>query len=247
MTHISRRACLLGAGTIAVSTSGVRAAPWATEVGVYTEPTLAPAVRAAGRFFTARHGAGVAVLTAPAPLLLEQIQHNAAHDVLIVPAAFMDQAVARGYVRAESRRDAWHDDLVIAAAAGASGGQDARALLGRGTIAVTDPTVAATLDGRAVLDGLGLGVTAHVQGVGSTADAAFMVAQGTVKLGLVYVTDVRANPALSVAAILAAAPVVFAMGMNPAPPSRNAQAFMDFLATDAAMAELAHWGLGFAA
>jgi molybdate transport system substrate-binding protein len=246
MTKISRR-CLLGAGMIALSAPGARAAPWATEVGVYAEPTLAPALRAAGRLFTSRHGAGVAVLTAPAALLLEQIQHNAAHDVLIVPAAYMDQAVARGYVRARSRRDAWRDELVIAMAAGASGGQDAHALLARGTIAVTDPTIASTLDGRAVLDGLGLGATARVQGVGSTADAAFMVARGTVLLGLVYLTDVRADPSLSVAAKLAAPPVTFAMGMNPAPPSRNAQAFMDFLATDAATAELRHWGLGLAA
>jgi hypothetical protein len=42
---------------------------------------------------------------------------------------------------------------------------------------------------------------------------------------------------------LAAAPVVFATGSNPAPPSRNAQAFLDFLATDAAIAELRRAGL----
>ncbi len=240
---VTRRAIMLGAGITALSASASRAAAWATDVGVYTEPTLVPALRAAGRIFTGLHGAGVAVLAAPAPLLLEQIQHNAAHDLLIVPASFMDDAVRRGYVEARSRRDGWRDDLVIAAASGTDTGQDARILLARGTIAVTDQTVASTLDGHAVLEALGLTSFSHVQGVANTSDAAFMVATRAVPLALVYQTDVQADRRLAVAARLAAAPVVFATGLNPAPPSRNAQAFMDFLATDAAIAELRRAGL----
>ena len=244
MIHLTRRAALAGATLFA---SAAHAAPWATDVGIYSEPTLAPALRAAGRLFTSRHGAGVAVLTAPAPLLLDQIQHNAAHDLLIVPASFMDEAVRLGYVRQQSRKDTWRDSLVIAARAGGPGGQDPKAVLAHGIIAVTDQTVASTLDGGGVLNASGLAAVARVQGVGSTADAAFMVAHGTVPLCLVYLTDVRADPSLSVAATLPVAPVVFATGLNPSPPSRNAQTFMDFLATDEAMAVLRRSGLEFAA
>ncbi len=237
---------LLGGGAAAVAVTAAHAGGWAADVGIYAEPTLAPGLRAVGRLFTAKHGAGVAVLTAPAPLLLEQIQHNAAHDLLIVPASFMDEAVKLNYVRAQTRQDSWRDKLVIAAAAGAplgnSGGLPA--LLGLGTVAVTDATVAATLDGHAVLRALSLTGAAHVQGVANTADGAFMVATGALAMALVYLTDVRANPRLAVAATLdAAPPVLFAVALNPDPPSRNAQAFLDFLATEPAKERLRHAGL----
>jgi len=241
-----RRRALLSGGVAVLAVTAARAGGWATDVGVYAEPTLAPAVRAAARLFTARHGAGVAVLTAPAPLLLEQIRHNAAHDVLIIPASLMDEAVKRNYVRPQTRRDAWRDKLVIAGAAGsaqASSG-NLNALLRRGPIAITDATVASTLDGHAVLDALGLTGSAHIQGVANTADAAFMVASGALPLALVYLTDVRANRTLEIAANLdTAPPVTFASALNPDPPSRNAQAFLDFLATEPAVAQLRLAGL----
>jgi ABC-type molybdate transport system substrate-binding protein len=158
----------------------------------------------------------------------------------------MDEAAKLNYVRPATRRNAWRDALVIAGAAGAPVGssQSLTSLLGQGTIAVTDATFASTLDGHAVLDALGVTASAHVQGVANTGDGAFMVATGALPLALVYLTDVRANPRLAVAATLnSASPVTFAVALNPDPPSRNAQAFLDFLATEPAAEELRRAGL----
>jgi ABC-type molybdate transport system substrate-binding protein len=246
MSGVGRRHLLLGAGVTVLTATAARAGNWANDVGIYTEPTLAPALRGVGKLFTTQFGPGVAVLTAPATLLLEQIRHNAAHDLLIVPASFMDQAASLRYIAAPTRRDGWHDRLVITAAANGATVRPSSlaALLAGGSIAVTDATVASSLDGHAVLDTLGLSHTAAIVGVANTEDAAFMVRTGAVHFALVYETDVRANPALVVAAKLdATPPAQFAVALNPDPPSRNAQAFMNFLSDSRAVAVLRDAGL----
>jgi ABC-type molybdate transport system substrate-binding protein len=246
MTVLARRALLLGGSVAMLAATAVRAEGWATDVGVYTEPTLAPAIGAAGRLFTARHGPGVAVLTAPAPLLLAQIQHNSAHDLLIVPSAFMDEAAKRDYVQPGTRHDAWRNRLVIATAAGVAPNKtnSLTDMLAGGPIAITDPTQASTLDGHAVLDTLGLTASAHVLGVANTGDAVFMVTTGAARFALVYLTDVRANRGLVVAATLdAVPPVTYSVALNPHPPSRNAQGFLDFLGTGPVVAGLREAGL----
>ena len=236
-----------GAGCLVATAA--RAGAWARDVGVYAEPTLAPGLRAVGRAFTAEQGAGVAVLTAPAPLLLAQIQHNAAHDLLIVPASFMDQAALLKYVQPRSRRPAGRNRLVVVAAAGTlpPAGADLASLLAEGSIAVTDPTPADTLDGHAVLAALGL-KPAHVFGVADTGDAVAMVQSGAARFALVYQTDARANAGLAVVATPDAAPPTdYAVALNPDPPSRNAQAFLDFLATGSSLGMLRRAGLEIAA
>jgi ABC-type molybdate transport system substrate-binding protein len=210
---------------------------------LYAEPTLAPALRRVGHAFTEKFGPGVSVLTAPPTLLLEQIQHNAAHDVLIVPAATMDEAQARGFVTAASRKNAWTNAFVIAAAAGAAK-TDLATLFAAGPIAVTDATVAAAFDGHALLATLGAPPPARIIGVANTRDAADLLLAGGARSALLYLTDVRARPGLSVAVALEKTPpAAFAFAMNPHPPSKNAQAFVDFLTTPQAVALLHGAGL----
>ena len=202
----------------------------------------APAVRQ----FTARFGAGVAVLTAPPTLLLEQIHHNAAHDLLIVPPAFMDEAEKQIFVTRASRSDAWRDLLVIATRAPAGlAVAEPRTVLAAGSVAVTDASVAASLDGTAILQAAGLsGAAQEIVGVATTQDAAFMVTSGATRSALLYLTDIRADPALAVAALLEKTPPAsFSVAMNPQPPSKNAAKFRDFLATDHAVSILKQAGL----
>jgi len=244
MMLLGRRGAL-GAAAAAVLLAGrpAAAAPWATDIGLYAEPTLAPVLRDIGRLFTARHGAGVAVLTAPPTLLLEQIQHNAAHDLLIVPSAFMDEAVKSSFVAPASRRDAWKNPLVIATA-GTAPSTDLATLFASGPVAVTDPTVASALDGQSVLKNLDGAQAARIIGVANTGDAADLLLAGSARSALLYLTDVRARPGLSVAVSLAGSPpehVAFAL--NPNPPSKNAIIFYDFLATTASRDRLSAAGL----
>jgi molybdate transport system substrate-binding protein len=98
---------------------------------------------------------------------------------------------------------------------------------------VTDNTVASGLDGRAILDQNGLTKAAgsRVMGAATTADVVFLVTTGAVDIGLVYLTDVRADPRLMVLATLAADPVLTSVAgaVNAKAVSPNAQAVLNVM------------------
>jgi molybdate transport system substrate-binding protein len=221
-----------------------RAGGWAEHAGIHTEPSLRPALREAADAFTAATGIGVAVLTAPAPLLLAQIQRNPAEDILVLPSHFMDDADKRNYIARDTRQDAWRNPLVLAVDAGAKPAS-ADAILARGTIALPDATVASSLDGRAVLEQLGLTTkAAKLIGTANTLDAAYLVTTGAAASALIYATDLRAMPALALGAVLpasAAQPLSFALNRDP--PSKHARALWDFLQTQQAKTRLQSAGL----
>ena len=223
------------------------------DVALYCDPTLAPAMRQVGALFQARTGAPVAVLSAPPPLMLAQIERQTRDDVLVSLASAVEDGVSRGLLRLDTRFNGWRNRLVLAARAGevspfsaTDPGALARSL-GNGRFAVTDPTVAAAFDGPAVLGRLGLApaLAGKVVGAADTADVAFLVKTGAAQLGLLYLTDVRADSALAVAATLdsAAAPTTYATAMNRQAQSPNAQAFLDFLRTPEAAERLRAQGL----
>ena len=85
--------------------------------------------------------------------------------------------------------------------------------------------------------GLWQAVSARSTGVVGTADAAYLLAQGKVKLAIIYATDVAANPAFTVAEPLPAAgypPVVYWVAQTEHALSPNALKFVTFLrSTDA--------------
>ena len=165
----------------------------------------------------------------------------------------MDDAVRRKLVKSETRFDGWRNRLVFAARAGdvspvsAIDPDSLTHLLGNDRIAVTDPTVAAAFDGRAVLDRLGLTSTASgkVAGAANTGDVAFMVKTGVARLGLLYLTDVRADPALAVAATLdpTVASLTYSSAVSEKGKSPNSQAFLKFLRTAPAAELLRAQGL----
>ena len=246
-------ATLLGAAMTAGRTAAAAGSSAPPDVALYCDPTLGPAMRQVGDLFEARAGAPVAVLSAPPSLMLAQIERNAYDDVLITLAGAMDEAVRRGLVEPETRRDGWQNRLVLAARAGeippvAAVDPAALArLLKNGRLAITDPTVAAAFDGAAVLDQLGLttAVAGRVTGAADTADVAFLVKTGAARLGLLYLTDVRADPALAVAATLDPLPArtAYAAALNRQAQNPNARAFLDFLRTQEAIALLRGQGL----
>lgn len=223
-----------------------------SDIGVYCEPTLALAIRAAGLLFAATASGGpVAVLTAPASLLLAQIGQNPADDLLIVPRSSMDEAARRGFIDPATRIDHWRNRLVMAVSkndAASAGAIPPAQLFATGRLAATDATPASTLDGMAVLGRLGLAekFAGRLQGAANTADVAFMVRSGAVRFGLVLMTDVRADPDLAVAwapdATLAP-PVVYAAALNARKHSRNARPFLGFLQTPSAAEQLRQLGL----
>jgi ABC-type molybdate transport system substrate-binding protein len=191
----------------------------ASGVTVFCDPTLAPALRGAGR------GAGyeVAVLCAPAPLMIQQIIRHTHNDVLVTLGTAMDQAIAANLVLPATRVDGFSTRLVLATAGFGGGLAGAR-------FAVTDATAASGLDGRAILAANGLS-PARVQGVATTADVAYLLTTGAADIGLLYLTDVKADPRLQVVRSVTAPPAVqsYAAAVNAQAYSPNAGAFISLL------------------
>jgi molybdate transport system substrate-binding protein len=218
-------------------------------VTVFCDPTLRPAMRSLDPISRAQARAPVSVLSAPAMLMLAQIQRHTRNDVLITLSVAMDQAVQLQLVRPETRVDGFSNPLVLAwlSTRGtmpvAPAGLPAK--LNGAKLAVTDNTVASGLDGRAVLKANGLTASGQVIGAATTADVAFLVTTGAADIGLVYLTDVKADPRLSVLAALNADPALtnYSGAVNAKAVSPNAQAVLNVMRGTAGSAALRAAGL----
>ncbi len=195
----------------------------APDVIVYGDPTLRHGLLDVGARFTAQTGVPVHVFAAPPAIILAQLRHQVWNDVVVTEVSWMDQAEQAGVIEKGTRTGAWSNTLVLASATDVTPAND--------TLAVTDPTPAATIDGPAVLAALGLHPP-HMQGVANTANVDFLLDTGAAAQGLVHLTDVRADPKLRVAAPVAPsayAPIVYAAAISTLTHSPNAHAFVDYL------------------
>ena len=124
--------------------------------------------------------------------------------------------------------------LVIAASASA-GSVNLAEVAGKAPIAIVDPPVGvAGIEGEKALQSLGLWDAVRIDAVGvvDTADAAFLLKQGKVRLALVYTTDVAADPSLAVVDRLSDAsysPIVYWMAQTEHSLSPNTSKFTAFL------------------
>jgi ABC-type molybdate transport system substrate-binding protein len=206
-------------------------------VTVFCDPTLRPAMRSLDPISRAQARAPVSVLSAPAMSMLAQIQRHTRNDVLITLSVAMDQAVQLQLVRPETRVDGFSNPLVLAL------------LSTRGTTPVAPAGLPAMLnsglDGRAVLKANGLTASGQVMGAATTADVAFLITTGAADIGLVYLTDVKADPRLSVLAALNADPALtnYSGAVNAKAVSPNAQAVLNVMRGTAGSAALRAAGL----
>jgi molybdate transport system substrate-binding protein len=215
-------------------------------VTVFCDPPLRAAIRALDGISRAP----IAVLCAPAASMLAQLQRHTRNDVLFTLSSAMDMAVALQLVLPETRIDGFSNPLVLTAMRGRASAADQAglaAMLASAKLAVTDDTVASGLDGRAILEQNGLTKAAgsRVMGAATTADVAFLVTTGAADIGLVYLTDVRADPRLMVLATLAADPVLTSVAgaVNAKAVSPNAQAVLNVMRGAKGSAALRNAGL----
>lgn len=220
-------------------------------VTVFCDPTLGPAMRSLDRVSRERAGAPISVLSAPAMSMLQQLQRHTRNDVLFTLSSAMDLAVRLRLVRPETRVDGFTNTLVLAGVRNRGAVVTDKAgllsLLLGARIAVTDNTVASGLDGRAVLDTNGLTqiVSNHVMGAANTADVAFLITTGAVDIGLIYLTDVKADPRLTVRATLTTDPGLaeYSGAVNVKAVSPNAQALLNVMFSAEGNATLREAGL----
>lgn len=220
-------------------------------VTVFCDPALGPAMRSLDRISRVQAGAPVSVLSAPATLMLAQLQRHTRNDVLFTLSGAMDLAIQLRLVRPETRIGGFTNPLVLAGLKdrGAAAGDKASLpdMLAGARIAVTDDTVASGLDGRAVLGANGLTEAAgnRVTGAANTADVSFLVTTGAADIGLVYRTDVLADPRLAVLAPLEAGPALtnYVAAVNAKAVSPNARALLEVMRSPAGNAALRAAGL----
>lgn len=223
--------------------------PVAPDVVVFCEPTLRHAVTDLAALWRQDTGVPVRVFTSPTWALLEQVSHHARSDLVIGEGeAMAANAVERHLVKPETVRPLWRNELVVAALASAEPPHLA-ALAGNAPIAIPDPASAvAGAEGRKALEALGLWNAASARSISviDTADASYLLAQGKVRLALLYATDVAADPSLAIADRLAPAsyaPIVYWIAETHNAVSPNTEKFLAFLHEAKAQERLAADGL----
>lgn len=211
---------------------------------MFCDPTLKPAMLG----LSGLGGFNIYPLCAPGPLMVAQLIRHTRNDVLFTLNSSMDAAVAAGLVVPASRQGGFSNALVVAGLQSrfrpAPDQPALQALLAKAKIAVTDDTPASDLDGRAILAANNL-TALQVQGAANTGDIVDMVTKGQVDLGLLYLTDVKADARLIALAPLAAPPALtaYAVAVNAQAFSPNAQAMVNLLRSPQGIIRLTAAGL----
>jgi ABC-type molybdate transport system substrate-binding protein len=210
-----------------------------SDVTVFCDPTLKPAMLS----LSGMGGFGIYPLCAPGPLMVAQIIRHTRNDVLLTLNTTMDQAAAAQLIVPASRAGGFSNMLVLAGARrnfpAAPDQPGLQALLAKARLAVTDDTAASNLDGRAILAANRLAAP-NIQGAANTGDVAFLVTSGAADIGLLYLTDVQADPRLTVLSPLAAPPALtdYAAAVNAHAVSPNAQALINLFRSPGGIARL---------
>jgi molybdate transport system substrate-binding protein len=216
----------------------------AGDVTVFCDPTLKPAMLG----LSGLGGFSVYPLCAPGPAMVAQLIRHTRNDVLFTLVSTMDDAATAGLVIPGSRSGGFTNKLVLAGLQSGFPTPPAQpalqGLLAKARVAVTDNTPASYLDGRAILAANNL-TAPNIQGAANTGDVAFLVATGVADIGLMYLTDVRADPRLTVLASLAAPPALtaYAAAVNAHAFSANAQVFINVLRSPSGIARLSTAGV----
>jgi molybdate transport system substrate-binding protein len=209
--------------------------PVAPDVVVFCEPTLRAVITNLGAQWRKETGIPVRIFTAPTWANVAQLAHHTRDDVIIGEGdAAAASATAQHLIRGDTVVRLWRNHLVVAAPADERASLDLASVAGSAPVAIVDPRVAeAGLQTEAALKRLGLwdSVKGKSISVVDTADAAFLLAEGTVKLAVLYATDVIARPDLAVASTLPAdaQPIVYWAAQTEHALSPNTAKFLDFL------------------
>jgi molybdate transport system substrate-binding protein len=228
--------------------------PVAPDVVVFCEPTLQHALIDLGGLWRSQTGVKLRVFASPTSALLGQIARHARDDVMIGEGeANAAAAQSKQLIKSDTFHALGGNRLVVAASGTAGAASDAggslAAVAGKEPVAIVDPWAAiAGADSKQALQSLGLWqrVSENSVGVVGTADAAFLLSQGKVRLAILYATDVVANPAFKIVDRLPASsypPVVYWVAETTHALSPNSAKFIEFLTSAAARDRLRADGL----
>ncbi len=169
-------------------------------------------------------------------LILPQLVRDIQNDIVVTQTAILEQAAQAGVI-ASAVRAQWRNPLVIA-------GLHGTATID-GTFAATDPSPASNIDGPALLTRLGIKPT-RIVGAVDTDEVAFLLTTGAAQVGLLHMTDVRADERLAVIRPVppeVQPPFLYAASVTRLARRPNPEGFVAFLAAKEATDMLAAAGL----
>jgi molybdate transport system substrate-binding protein len=205
--RIDRRGLVVGAAALLAGRPG---SAQGRGVSVFAAASLKDALDAVDAAFARAGGGRVVASYAASSTLARQIEQGAEADVFVsADADWMDYVDRRGLIRAGTRRDILSNRLALIAPRGSKArlvparGFPLAAALGKGRLAMAAPDVPAGRYGQAALKALGVwdqvrGRTAYAENVRA---ALVFVARGEAPLGIVYDTDARVEPGVTIVAL----------------------------------------------
>lgn len=251
---VSRRALLLGAGALAVSTPA-RAA--AGPVSVFAAASLQESLTRAGALWTAATGAQARFSFGASSAMARQISQGAPADLFLsADLEWMDWLAARKLIVPASRRNLLSNTLVLIAPAASKTkltigrGMPLAQALGAGRLAVADTSaVPAGRYAKAALTSLGVwrSVEGRLLPAESVRAALAYVSRGEAPLGVVYATDAKADPKVRVIGTFPASshpPIVYPGAIVAASRNSAAAALLGWLQGPQASAVFRTYGFG---
>lgn len=219
----------------------------ADEVTVFAAASLTTALDRVAAVWSGETGHAAVISYAGSSALARQIQEGAPADIFLSASTdWMDAVAASGDLREGTRRDILGNRLVLIAhgrdvePVTIDEGLDLAGMLagGRLSMALVE-AVPAGIYGKAALSALGLweGVAPLVAQSDNVRMALGFVAQGEAPLGIVYATDAVVEDEVSVIGTFpdgSHAPIVYPAAITAQSESAEAEAFLEFLSSDAA-------------
>ncbi len=233
---------------VALAASGATETAAAAELLVFAAASLKNALDEAARLYAGGSGDTVRISYAASPTLAKQIDSGAPAAMFIsADLDWMDYLQQRNLIRPETRRNLVGNRLVIAAPADDTDtieikpGFNLAATLKGGRLAMADPeSVPAGKYGKAALQQLGVwntvsGTVARSENVRA---ALLLVSRHEAPLGIVYASDVAADPGTRVAGTFPEGthpPIVYPIALIAATREPSAASLLAFLASPQAM------------
>lgn len=240
-----RQAALAGA----LAAFLVPAAAQAQEVVVFAAASLKTALDTIAKDWSEKSGETAAISYAASSALAKQIEAGAPADIFVsADLDWMDWLHERKLIDEASRRSLLGNELVLvatgpnAAPIAIGPGFDLAGALGGGRLAVGEVTsVPAGRYAKAALTALG--VWPSVEGSLAQADnvraALLLVSRGEAPLGIVYATDAKADPGVSVAGIFpedSHPPIVYPIALTASSHNPHARDFLAYVESPEAAA-----------
>jgi molybdate transport system substrate-binding protein len=219
----------------------------AEKVTVFAAASMKNALDAANAEWAKESGKEAVVSYAASSALAKQIEGGAPADVFIsADLDWMDYLAKKNLIKADTRSNLLGNSIVLVAAkdkvkpVDIKQGFDLAGLLGDGKLAMGEvKSVPAGKYGKAALEKLGVwsSVEGKVAGAESVRAALALVSRGEAPFGIVYQTDVNADPGVAVAGTFPAdshPPITYPIAILSESKNADASAYLDFLKSEKA-------------